>query len=113
MESSTENNLNGNNSIEDISEEHKKLATGLNLFQKEVMMELLLRHYFLQVVSHTMFTKSKFYLEKCAPTNFWIITYIISAPGSYRETKDTYAGTSVCSNYIQSSGMFSYILYEL
>ena len=34
-ESSIENHLNGN-SIKDISREHKKLATELNLFQKEV-----------------------------------------------------------------------------
>ncbi|KAL6643040.1 hypothetical protein ACP70R_021221 [Stipagrostis hirtigluma subsp. patula] len=30
------NHFNGNNSIEDISKEHKKLATDLNLFQKEL-----------------------------------------------------------------------------
>ncbi|CAN6324139.1 unnamed protein product [Urochloa humidicola] len=35
-ESSVENNLDGNNSVKDISREHKKLATELNLFQKEL-----------------------------------------------------------------------------
>ena len=69
MELSTDNNLNGNNSIKDISQEHKKLANEFNLFQKEVMMELLLVHYFFQVVTHTMFVKSKFHLEK--RLTFW------------------------------------------
>ncbi|XP_066307974.1 uncharacterized protein [Miscanthus floridulus] len=36
MELSTDNNLNGNNSIKDISQEHKKLANEFNLFQKEL-----------------------------------------------------------------------------
>lgn len=36
MESPTKNNLNSNNSIKDISQEHKKLANGFNLFQKEL-----------------------------------------------------------------------------
>ncbi|TVU30808.1 hypothetical protein EJB05_22451, partial [Eragrostis curvula] len=35
-ESSIANHLNGNNSIEDISKQHKKLASDLNLFQKEL-----------------------------------------------------------------------------
>ncbi|CAL4933032.1 unnamed protein product [Urochloa decumbens] len=35
-ESSIENHSDGNNSIKDISREHKKLATELNLFQKEL-----------------------------------------------------------------------------
>jgi hypothetical protein len=54
MESPTKNNLNSNNSIKDISQEHKKLANGFNLFQKEVMTELLLVYYFFQVVIHIM-----------------------------------------------------------
>lgn len=36
LESSIENNLNGNNNIEDTSKEHKELVTELNLFQKEL-----------------------------------------------------------------------------
>jgi hypothetical protein len=32
-----------------------KISNEFNLFQKEVMMELLLVHYFFQVVTHTMF----------------------------------------------------------
>jgi hypothetical protein len=93
MESLTENNLNGNNSINGISQEHKKLANEFNLFQKEVMMELLLVHYFFQVVTYTMFVKSKFHLEKCR--TFWDCNIYHFFAMLLQGDKDTYASTFV------------------
>ena len=84
-ESSIENHLNGNN-IKDISREHKKLATELNLFQKEVWWNNSLVHYFFQVVMHTVW-KSNFIWKNVS------LSFLSQAP--IWKQKDTDASTRI------------------